>query len=87
LSVWYGPSYSSSAYFFNETAEFADADWRDAPLGAFEQVVHIHTADYVENVQALSSQEGYRALDAGTNHVARYAESSDALRRCGVHRG
>ena len=48
-----------------KTPEFADAVWREAPMGSFEQVLQFHTPEYVENVQALSPQEGYRALDGG----------------------
>ena len=40
-----------------KTPEFADAVWREAPMGSFEQVLQIHTPEYVENVQALSPQE------------------------------
>jgi acetoin utilization deacetylase AcuC-like enzyme len=48
-----------------KTPEFAAATWRDAPLGTFEQVLMVHTQDYVDHVESLSPQDGYRALDAG----------------------
>lgn len=44
---------------------FADARWRDAPLGTPEQVLLVHTPGYLESVQARSPTDGYRALDAG----------------------
>ena len=44
---------------------FADALWRDAPLGTPEQVLLVHTPGYLESVQARSPADGYRALDAG----------------------
>lgn len=44
-----------------KTPEFAAAVSRDAPLGTFDQVLHIQTPDYVETVQALSPVNGYRA--------------------------
>ncbi|MDH5709497.1 MAG: histone deacetylase family protein, partial [Hylemonella sp.] len=43
-----------------KTPEFADAIWREAPLGTDEQVLRIHTPDYVEDVKALSPTDGYR---------------------------
>jgi acetoin utilization deacetylase AcuC-like enzyme len=45
--------------------EFAEVLWREAPLGSLDQVRHVHTAAYVEHVEALSPREGYRALDSG----------------------
>ncbi len=63
-----------------KTPEFADAVWRDAPLGTFEQVLHIHTPDYVEDVQAASPTEGYRALDAGDTILS--PGSLEAVMRC-----
>jgi len=63
-----------------KTPEFADAVWRDAPLGTFEQVLHIHTPDYVETVQALSPVNGYRALDAGDTVMS--PGTLEAVLRC-----
>jgi acetoin utilization deacetylase AcuC-like enzyme len=63
-----------------KTPEFADAVWRDAPLGTFEQVLHIHTPDYVAHVQAASPTEGYRALDAGDTILS--PGSLEAVMRC-----
>jgi acetoin utilization deacetylase AcuC-like enzyme len=45
--------------------EFADAQWREAPLGSLDQVRHVHTAAYVERVEALSPREGFHTLDSG----------------------
>ena len=63
-----------------KTPEFADAIWRDAPLGTFDQVLHIHTPDYVAHVQAASPTEGYRALDAGDTILS--PGSLEAVMRC-----
>ena len=60
--------------------EFADARWRDAPLGTFEQVLLIHTPDYVDNVESLSPQDGYRALDAGDTIMS--PGTLEAVMRC-----
>ncbi len=45
--------------------EFADAQWRDAPLGTRKQVLRVHTPAYLERVEKLSPSEGLRLLDAG----------------------
>ncbi len=45
--------------------EFADAQWRDAPLGTRDQVLRVHTPAYLERVEKLSPSEGLRLLDAG----------------------
>ena len=37
-----------------KTPEFAGAVWRDAPLGSFEQVLHVHTPDYVDRCLSIS---------------------------------
>ncbi len=60
--------------------EFAAAVWRDAPLGSFEQVLRIHTPDYVQTVQAMSPADGYRALDAGDTIMS--PGTLEAVMRC-----
>ncbi|MFN4005316.1 MAG: histone deacetylase family protein [Hylemonella sp.] len=45
--------------------EFGDVVWRDAPLGTDEQVLRVHTPEYVEEVKALAPRQGYQLLDAG----------------------
>ena len=60
--------------------EFRDAVWRDAPLGSYEQVLHVHTPDYVDDVKALSPREGYRALDAGDTIMS--PGTLEAVMRC-----
>lgn len=45
--------------------EFAHLQWRDAPLGSVEQVLLVHTADYVDEVRALRPERGFRTVDAG----------------------
>jgi len=63
-----------------KTPEFASAVWRDAPLGTFEQVLHIHTPDYVADVQAASPTDGYRALDGGDTIMS--PGTLEAVLRC-----
>jgi len=63
-----------------KTPEFAEAIWREAPKGTFDQVLHIHTPDYVDEVRALSPREGYRALDAGDTILS--PGSLEAVMRC-----
>ncbi len=60
--------------------EFAAAVWCDAPLGSFEQVLLIHTPDYVETVQAMSPADGYRALDGGDTIMS--PGTLEAVMRC-----
>lgn len=60
--------------------EFAQALWRDAPMGSFEQVLHIHTPEYLEQVQAMSPTEGFRALDAGDTIMS--SGTLEAVMRC-----
>ena len=63
-----------------KTPEFSGAVWRDAPLGSFDQVLHVHTPDYVDQVQDASPTEGYRALDAGDTILS--PGSLEAVMRC-----
>jgi acetoin utilization deacetylase AcuC-like enzyme len=44
---------------------FATAAWQEAPLGTREQLLRVHTPDYVDHVQALSPSDGLRLLDGG----------------------
>jgi len=60
--------------------EFADVRWRDAPMGTFEQVRLIHTPQYVERVESLSPQDGFRALDAGDTIMS--PGTLEAVMRC-----
>lgn len=63
-----------------KTPEFADAVWREAPLGTFEQVLHIHTPDYVEEVKSLAPKQGYQMLDGGDTILS--PGSLEAVMRC-----
>lgn len=63
-----------------KTPEFSGVVWRDAPLGSYEQVLHVHTPDYVDEVRALSPREGYRALDAGDTIMS--PGTLEAVMRC-----
>jgi len=60
--------------------EFADLHWRDAPMGTFEQVLLVHTPDYVENVKSLSPADGFRALDGGDTIMS--PGTLEAVMRC-----
>ncbi len=44
---------------------FAELQWRDAPLGTHAQLLRVHTAAYVDEVETLAPSEGYQALDTG----------------------
>lgn len=59
---------------------FSDVLWREAPLGSNEQVLYVHTPDYVDEVRALSPREGYRALDAGDTIMS--PGTLEAVMRC-----
>ena len=48
-----------------KTPDFAGLHWRDAPLGTREQLLLVHTADYVDEVEALRPGSGFQALDGG----------------------
>lgn len=63
-----------------KTPEFAELQWRDAPRGTFEQVLLVHTPDYVEDVKSLSPADGYRALDAGDTVMS--PGTLEAVMRC-----
>lgn len=60
--------------------EFADVRWRDAAMGTFEQVLLIHTPEYVENVKSLSPADGFRALDGGDTIMS--PGTLEAVMRC-----
>lgn len=60
--------------------EFANAIWRDAPLGSDEQVLHIHTPDYLQEVKALSPKQGYQMLDGGDTIMS--PGTLEAVMRC-----
>ncbi|MDQ2990033.1 MAG: histone deacetylase family protein [Pseudomonadota bacterium] len=63
-----------------KTAEFADLRWRDAPMGTNEQVLRVHTPQYVEAVEELSPKKGLRALDAGDTIMS--PGTLEAVMRC-----
>ncbi|MEK9803592.1 MAG: histone deacetylase family protein [Curvibacter sp.] len=63
-----------------KTPDFADVLWRDAPLGTFEQVLHVHTPGYVEEVKSLSPQQGHQLLDAGDTIMS--SGTLEAVLRC-----
>jgi acetoin utilization deacetylase AcuC-like enzyme len=59
---------------------FADLRWREAPMGTIEQLLLIHTPEYVESVEALSPADGIRALDAGDTMMS--PGTLEAVMRC-----
>ena len=63
-----------------KTAEFAEAQWCDAPLGSDEQVLRIHTPDYLDEVKSLSPRQGLQALDAGDTVMS--PGTLEAVMRC-----
>jgi acetoin utilization deacetylase AcuC-like enzyme len=60
--------------------EFRDVVWREAPLGTDEQVLRVHTPDYVEEVKALAPRQGYQLLDAGDTVMS--PGTLEAVMRC-----
>ncbi|HEY6134638.1 MAG TPA: histone deacetylase family protein [Rubrivivax sp.] len=62
------------------TPDFADALWRDAPLGDMAQVCRVHTDEYASSVQALAPKHGLRALDAGDTIMS--PGTFEAVMRC-----
>lgn len=63
-----------------EAPEFAAARWREAPLGTRDQVLLVHTEDYVEQVEATAPRAGLRVLDAGDTVMS--PGSLEAVMRC-----
>jgi acetoin utilization deacetylase AcuC-like enzyme len=63
-----------------KTPEFANATWADAPMGTFEQVLAVHTPDYVEEVQRISPHQGYQLLDGGDTIMS--PGTLEAVMRC-----
>jgi acetoin utilization deacetylase AcuC-like enzyme len=45
--------------------EFADLQWRQAPMGTVDQLLLVHTPAYVDDVVEASPEHGFRALDGG----------------------
>ena len=60
--------------------EFAGASWREAPLGSTDQVLLIHTAAYVDEVESLAPDDGYQVLDAGDTVMS--PGTWEAVMRC-----
>jgi acetoin utilization deacetylase AcuC-like enzyme len=60
--------------------EFEDAVWREAPLGTDEQVLLVHTPDYLEEVKSLAPRQGYQMLDAGDTIMS--PGTLEAVMRC-----
>ena len=59
---------------------FEALQWREAPMGTREQVLHVHTEDYVEQVESLAPQSGYQLLDAGDTVMS--PGTLEAVMRC-----
>lgn len=47
------------------TKEFEDIPWRHAPLGTIDQLLLVHTPQYVKRIQAIRPKSGYIPLDGG----------------------
>lgn len=62
------------------TSEFSRAVWRDAPVGTYDQVLRVHTPEYVREVQDLSPMQGYRMLDGGDTIMS--PGTLEAVMRC-----
>ncbi len=63
-----------------EAAEFAAAQRRDAPLGTKAQLLRVHTAAYVDAVEAHAPRHGHRPLDGGDTVMS--PGTWEAVMRC-----
>ena len=63
-----------------QAARIDGVQWRDAPLGTVEQVLLIHTPDYLEWVDAQRPQHGTQVLDGGDTLLS--PGSWQAVMRC-----
>lgn len=63
-----------------KTPEFSRAVWRDAPVGTYDQVLRVHTPEYVREVQDLSPAQGYQMLDGGDTIMS--PGTLEAVMRC-----
>ena len=59
---------------------FAALQWQEAPAGTVEQLLLVHTAGYVDEVQAAAPSKGYRALDGGDTIMS--PGTLEAVMRC-----
>jgi len=62
------------------TPAFDAAEWRDAPMGTREQVLMIHTEEFVEDVEDASPVRGFMPLDGGDTVMS--PGSLEAVMRC-----
>ncbi|MBA4741764.1 MAG: histone deacetylase family protein [Azoarcus sp.] len=60
--------------------DFAELKWREAPLGTREQVLLVHTEDYVSDVEEVSPRHGTMPLDGGDTVMS--PGSMEAVLRC-----
>lgn len=60
--------------------DFDDLSWREAPMGTKEQLLLIHTPEYVERIFRVAPQKGYVPLDAGDTVMS--PGSLEAVLRC-----
>jgi len=60
--------------------EFAQLEWREAPLGTREQVLLVHHAEYVDAIAAAAPQRGLVALDGGDTVMS--PGTWEAVMRC-----
>ena len=63
-----------------QAPEFEALQWRQAPLGTLAQLLLVHTAAYVDGVQAASPAHGLRALDGGDTVMS--PGTLEAVMRC-----
>src|SRR5947209_8949897 len=62
------------------TPEFDTVEWREAPMGTREQVLMIHTEDFVQDIEDSSPSHGYVPLDGGDTVMS--PGSLEAVMRC-----
>lgn len=61
-------------------SEFASLQWRDAPMGAREQVERIHAPSFVDAIEDVAPQKGFVTLDGGDTVMS--PGSWEAVMRC-----
>jgi len=60
--------------------DFAELQWAEAPLGTREQVLMVHTEDFVADVEDASPRQGTMPLDGGDTVMS--PGSLEAVMRC-----
>ena len=60
--------------------EFGALDWAEAPMGRHEQLLLVHTPQYVDEVESLAPEDGVELLDGGDTLMS--PGTWEAVMRC-----